>query len=636
MKKANKKNHNYLRLAFQWSVLLLLVYMVIRLFVDKNYIADFEAYCPFGGLQALSSFFVNNSLACSMTSLQIAMGLALILGVIIFSKLFCAYICPLGTFTEWLGNIGERLKVRYTVKGFADRILRIFKYVLVFITFYFTVQSSELFCKKFDPYYAAFSGFSSDVDITFALIAISLLVLGSFFIRQAWCKYLCPFGAITNIFANFILFILLIVIYLILTLVFKFQISWIWLLSAITVMSFLNEVILLKFNIFPLFKVTRNPSSCTLCKKCDKVCPLAIKVSESLKVNHIDCNLCCDCIIECPEKNTLQINKKNINWIPAVAIILLVVSAIWFSTVTEIPTISEKWGTDQQMENAKIYEQQGLKNVKCYGSSVSFAEQMKKLKGVIGVETFVGSKSIKVFYDPDLVNDEEIKKAIFSPSTIILTEPSINEIGVVEIKIENYFDSYDEYYFTNLLSANSDIYAFSTSFGEPINVKIYFNPEKLNLSKLIEIVESPEIKLIEVDNENVQKLNFKVTHTDQNVSSISLQKFSMDMILPMDDKFNKFSSYNETELNVFIKKLPLFNKEISEQLPFLESHLSNDEGIVGFKTDYYNTGVCLNITYVKSKTDTNAILKLLKAPELKVYYSDGSSEVKENTFIFGD
>ena len=37
--------------------------------------ADVEAYCPFGGLQALGSYLVNNSLACTMSMTQIMVGI---------------------------------------------------------------------------------------------------------------------------------------------------------------------------------------------------------------------------------------------------------------------------------------------------------------------------------------------------------------------------------------------------------------------------------------------------------------------------------------------------------------------------------------------------------------------------------
>ena len=86
------------------------------------------------------------------------MGVALFIGIVLFSRLFCGYICPLGTISEWIGKLGDRMKVRITLKGFADYALRFLKYALLFITFYFTLKSSELFCKKFDPYYGAVSG----------------------------------------------------------------------------------------------------------------------------------------------------------------------------------------------------------------------------------------------------------------------------------------------------------------------------------------------------------------------------------------------------------------------------------------------------------------------------------------------
>jgi len=198
----NKRLKNLSRKSLQWIILLLLGYMVVRLFVEPNYIADFEAYCPFGGLQAFTSFFVNNSLACSMAETQIFMGVLMAAGILIFSKLFCSFICPIGTVTEWLAKLGARFKVLITLNGLSDKLLRILKYALLFATFYFTVTSSELFCKEYDPFYAVFTGFGHDVYLWFALPALLLTIVGSIFIRQFWCKYLCPLGALSNIFSN--------------------------------------------------------------------------------------------------------------------------------------------------------------------------------------------------------------------------------------------------------------------------------------------------------------------------------------------------------------------------------------------------------------------------------------------------
>lgn len=627
-----KRDINYFRLIIQWAILLLLAYMVIRPYIDKQYTAYFETYCPFGGIQALSGYLVTHTLACSMTSVQIAMGLALIICIVIFSKLFCGYICPIGTFTEWIGKLGEKFKLRFTVKGFTDRALRILKYALLFLTFYFTIQTSELFCKKFDPYYAVFTGFSSDVEVLYAIIALAIVVFGSIFIRMSWCKYLCPLGAAANVFANFILFVGLLGVYILLVFAFKIQISWVWLLAAICLLPFLEEASMMKVKIFPILKVTRNPDTCTLCGKCDKVCPMAIKVSESGIVNHIDCHLCCDCIVSCPEKNVLRINRRNIRWMPPAAVVLLTATAIWLSSYMEIPAISERWGTPQQMENPKVFSQSGLKNIKCYGSSMSFAGQMKDVKGVLGVETYLSSNTVKVFYDSLLIDEEGIKKAIFTPFTTILNEPVNGKIGVMDIKIENYFDSYDEYYLTELLSANPAVYGFSTTFGEPVNAKVYFNPVKLSLSKIIAIVESSEVRIKNENTESIQKLNFKVQYAEEKFALINLQGFYMDLIPAMDDTFNKFSRYKSTDLSVYEILLSSFNKEIADQLPSLESHLSDNNGIVGFKTRYTKDGVYVQIIFVKSMTNTSGIFKLLTAPKLKVYFNDGSSEERDNPF----
>jgi len=100
-------------------------------YLNKSFKADFEAYCPFGGVQALGSYILNQALACTMTSAQIVMGVLMMVGVFLFSKLFCGYICPIGTFSEWLGKLGDRLKIRITFSGIVDKLLRSLKYILL-------------------------------------------------------------------------------------------------------------------------------------------------------------------------------------------------------------------------------------------------------------------------------------------------------------------------------------------------------------------------------------------------------------------------------------------------------------------------------------------------------------------------
>ena len=88
----------------QFGVIAWILYLVFRSLFDRAFHPDYEAYCPFGGLQAAASLFERGSLACTMTSAQIVMGAILAIGVIIFNKLFCGVVCPLGTITEKLSS----------------------------------------------------------------------------------------------------------------------------------------------------------------------------------------------------------------------------------------------------------------------------------------------------------------------------------------------------------------------------------------------------------------------------------------------------------------------------------------------------------------------------------------------------
>ena len=187
---------NWPKYLLQWGVLAALVLFLTGIIPGKEP-ADPEAYCPVGGLQALTTYFVNGSLPCSMSSLQIMMGIMLAAAVVLFSKLFCGYLCPLGTVQDLLMKLRKTLNIKgITVRNgsVADSVLRIGKYGLVFWIFYMTATASELFCKNLDPYYAVATGFHGEITLWMSIVTVCLLILGGLFINMFWCKYLCPLG----------------------------------------------------------------------------------------------------------------------------------------------------------------------------------------------------------------------------------------------------------------------------------------------------------------------------------------------------------------------------------------------------------------------------------------------------------
>lgn len=635
MKKRNKIV-NWPRQIIQWSVLAFILFLLIRQFLDKSYVADFEAYCPFGGLQAFGSYLLNQALSCTMTTSQIVMGILLFVAILVFSKLFCSYICPVGTFTEWLSKLGKKLKIRITLTGWVDLALRFLKYALLFITFYFTLQSNELFCKKYDPYYALVTGFSVDVVVWYAVIALVLLFLGSVVIRMFWCKYICPLGALSNIFKFSLFFAGVLVIWLVL-LRFGLEISYVWPLAIVCSGGFLIEIIRLKSSLFPAMKIVRNEASCTSCNKCTRICHQAIDVANLKVVRHVDCNLCGDCVQVCPEKNTLQINRSNrLKWISPIATVVLVVAGIILGMQWELPTIDLKWGDDGEMEKAQVYQQSGLKNVKCFGSSTAFANQMKRVDGVLGVATYVKHHRVKIYFDPAKLDSVKIQKAIFTPSKTPVTPlgKKVETVTGVTLKLDNFFDTYDFNYLARLLQQKTNAVGLISEFDCPIIIKIYFPGDTVvdenALSKII------ETKLLSWEANGVVnkvKLNYKVNGKFETVK-LSRGEYLNLLFKPFEVQFNDFEKFDSTVVKIFT--LPLGeNKQYRSRLNFLVSHLSNDDGIIELKTflnEAYEEIVA--VSYVDSMTNEAAILKAMNSDSLLITYTSGEKGKVPNMFKF--
>lgn len=191
-------------------------------------------------------------------------GFAIFLGIILisllFKKGFCSWFCPIGALSEALGRLGARLFGKnHGLPKFLDYPLMAVKYLILgFFIKVILVDMSPLVAQSFQQ--SAYNKIADVKMLKFFLeigqsaVAILLaLALFSLVVRNFWCRYLCPYGALLGIVA-----------------------------------------------VFSPWKVTREAQKCTGCNLCNKACPNRINVAESRRVWSAECSSCLDCLEACP------------------------------------------------------------------------------------------------------------------------------------------------------------------------------------------------------------------------------------------------------------------------------------------------------------------------------------------------
>jgi polyferredoxin len=131
--------------------------------------------------------------------------LAAICGAFLFRKNFCGAVCPVGLASEFLGEAGKRIGLARSAPRFLDRWLGLIKYV--FLAFF--LASIFLFMDEASirSFQASAYNLTADAHLltlftrpsaTF-LCVIGLLALAGLVFRNAWCRWLCPYGALLGL-----------------------------------------------------------------------------------------------------------------------------------------------------------------------------------------------------------------------------------------------------------------------------------------------------------------------------------------------------------------------------------------------------------------------------------------------------
>lgn len=648
MPKKSSVCKNWPKYLLQWGILAALLFFLTgmyRMVLPQAVSPDPEKYCPFGGLEAFSTFLQAGSLPCSMTSLQIVMGLALAAAAMLFSKLFCAFLCPVGTVEDLLFKARKAIGLRgiHIKSGaFADKLLRVVKYVLLFWIVYSTVSSSELFCKNLDPYYAVASGFKGEITLWMSLTTIGIVILLGFIIDRFWCKYICPLGAISNTMKFWTWILLFTAIWWGLGAA-GLNISWLWFLGAFCLGGYLLEIICGKPKM-QIIGVVIDQDRCThSCLSCQKNCPYGIKVpSFGHRVTSVDCTLCGECVASCPTQALSIGVKPGKNcfgkYIPAILAVLITIGAFLIGRSFELPTINESWGYEDGMKSETIVVE-GLRSVKCYGSSMAFKAKLERIEGVHGVKTYVGSHKVAISFNPDVISAEEVQEEIYVPTTLSVSpvrKTDYPELKVYTIRTEKMPDRLDLNDLAKQFSlTDKKIYGLESEYDCPLVVRVYAAPEEsLDEAWFKETVEKKTLEVPQPDG-SVSKtaVDFEFVRLEPEVRSIAIDEYIKMSFSGYKSQFAKNTSSAHEYVYQIVDEA-YGEASFKNILPYLASHLSNSDGILGLSLVLNDElEPCLQVSFIEPMT-ADGVWSLLTAPKWTISYSEDDVREEDPRYEF--
>jgi polyferredoxin len=227
--------------------------------------AGVEGWLPIAGLMNTKYLLLTGHVP-SIHPAAMFLFISFMLMSLLLKKAFCSWLCPVGTFSEFLWKLGRRVYGRnLRLPRWVDIPLRGLKYLLLglFVAVIAAMSAAALQDFMATPYGLVADvkmlNFFRDIGIT-AAVVIGLLALLSTLVQNFWCRYLCPYGAIMGL------------------------------------ASLLSPV-----------KIRRDEDACIDCGKCTKACPAGIAIDKLVQIRTVECTACMECVAACSAQNALQL-----------------------------------------------------------------------------------------------------------------------------------------------------------------------------------------------------------------------------------------------------------------------------------------------------------------------------------------
>ena len=283
-----------------------------------------DSLCPLGGLETMYSWLGDGAYLRRTAPSSIILFFITAVITLVFGRAFCGWICPLGAISDFFSYVGRKLHlpvINVPVKF--ERVLRLIKYLFLFVMLTETFVSGTLVFRDHDPWvaWAHLSGGWEEILARPAayVILFAVVMFGSMLIRRMWCRYLCPLGA------------------------------------ALGIISLLS----------PLRVGRAGETTCYDCGLCYGDCPASLQPQNG-DVPRTECISCGVCVAEAPEecRVSFRLAGKHISVLKVGIIVLLLffggysgakAAGYWRTNASSEATVSEhEHGSDEEEKSADV------------------------------------------------------------------------------------------------------------------------------------------------------------------------------------------------------------------------------------------------------------------------------------------
>jgi ferredoxin len=147
--------------------------------------------CAVGSVQNVSLSLFNTGYSIPLTALLFF--IIPLLFALAYGRVFCAGVCPLGAIQELTGFQPVKLPKSIEI------ILASVPFIYLGLAILFASTNSQFIICKYDPFVGIFR-----LDAPYTMIIFgALLLLAGIFVNRPYCRFLCPYGVLLNVFSRF-------------------------------------------------------------------------------------------------------------------------------------------------------------------------------------------------------------------------------------------------------------------------------------------------------------------------------------------------------------------------------------------------------------------------------------------------